>query len=449
MPHARMDQNWTSWLGHSLAAVCLIVACGRTLAADPIIVTSSSKQFIVRGKMQTSSVSSSSQMVAVDPALLTMICERVRLAMQQELGWEKRWRDSIFVNIYPSPGSKERPYIRALPAGARGWQYRIEMPDRLSQNDVVEPLVEALLIEYADRGAREESVELPPWLVPGLTEHLVNGRLAGLSLQVTTLHDLEAQPQLRAARTFRQQDVETALRTAVHDRGTLTVDQLNWPDYDENDAKADAAYRTSAHLFVRELVRLHDGPECIRNFLTLLPEHLNWQSAFLRGFESHFSRMLDVEKWWSLVLVKTKTREQSIAWSAAESQARLEELLYTPMQVRLTKDEIPHVAPVSLQTLMSDWEFHKQEPILRGKVEQLAAMRLHMPQEFANLGDQYRLAIDQYLAVRTSKKMAGRHASDRQVKKLLGSIQVQLAMLDERRMALNARVSTPAPQSPP
>jgi len=191
------------------------------------------------------------------------------------------------------------------------------------------------------------------------------------------------------------------LRAKIVERGALSVDQLNWPEFDWADRSAAEAYHHSAHLFVREMLRLPGGPDLMSATLAFLPDHLNWQSAFLRGFDAHFRRMLDVEKWWALQLARLKTHDTRIVWSAPEGQQRLEEVLYTSMQVRLGPDELPHVTPVALQTVINDWDFQQQVPLLQRKILQLGLMRIRLPGELTSVSDSYRSVIEKYLQSRT------------------------------------------------
>lgn len=427
----------------------LVFATSLSFAAEPIILTSRSKQFVVRGRMQTSMMAGKrGDTIYVDPALLTMVCERVREAMQHTLGWGTTWRDGVFINIYSATGQGELPNIEPIPSGPKGWRYRIEMPDQVTRRELLETLVEVLLLEYANHGAREESVELPPWLIIGVTGELMHGALAGLTLQPNLITPLQPntfvqlQPHSYTVRDRYSDDMLPLLRTNVLLRGAVTVDQLNWPEYDsDGEIKDAAAYQASAHLFVHELLKLRGGRDAICASLALLPEHLNWQTAFLRGFDAHFTRMLDVEKWWSLVIAHTRTRESSVQWSVAESQSRLEDILYTPMQVQLTRGELPHVTPVALQTLLSDWSFGEQEPVLRNKLAQLTTYRVRCATEFAPLADGYRATIDSYLTTRISKKLAARDASSRAVRSLLNKTTGALNAIDHRRAELAAQLS--------
>jgi hypothetical protein len=441
------------WLSRGIALACLLAFSFATNAFDPIILTTRSKQFTVRGRPQLSSyVASKPDLVYVDPALLSLVCERVREALQQELGWGEHWRDPVFINVQQTFGRKQRPYIEAIPTGGKGWRYRIEMPEEVTRREFIQPLVQVLLLEYANRGAHEESVEVPLWLVEGMTEQLMSGPLAGLTLRVNTVSAgqvntlVPLKPNSYTVRVRTNDNAIAVTRAKVQARGALTVDQLTWPEFKETDQAAIETYRASAHLFLRELLRLQDGADALCASLALLPESLNWQTAFLRAFDAHFTRMLEVEKWWSLVLVQAKGRDTSIQWSPRESEARLEDVLYTPMQVRLKADELPIVTPVAIQTLVSEWAFRDQEQILRNKLNQLSALRARVPQEFAVLADEYRVAIESYLTARSAKKMIDRDPSSRQVKALLKQITTALETLDRRRAQLNAAFAKGASQ---
>jgi hypothetical protein len=362
------------------------------LPVEPMILTSASKQFVVKGKPQRSVFASSARddQIYVNPTVLAVGCERIKEAVARELGWIDRWRGTIFVNVHPLRFDNERPELQAF-LTSKGWRYRLEMPDQISRALLIEAVVEALLVEFADRAATEHSVELPPWLAEGLAAHLMEGSLSGLTLQ----------PNATNLRHNPRNDPVAPLRAKILERGVLSVDQLNWPEFEWSDRPAVEAYHYSAHLFVREMLRLPGGPDLMSATLALLPEHLNWQRAFLRGFDTHFHRMLDVEKWWALQLTRLKTHDTKFAWSVPEAQQKLEEVLYTPMQVRLGPDELPHVTPVALQTVINDWNFQQQVPLLQKKIIELSLMRLHLPGELGSVSDSYRSVMQKYLQGRS------------------------------------------------
>ena len=377
--------------GSAVAAFILLLAL-RGFAVEPMVLTSASKQFTVRGKPQRSAFATSAKddQIYLSPAVLVVSCERIKETVAKELGWVEPWRGSIFVNVHPLRFDNERPELQAFRT-TDGWRYRLEVPDQISRTRLIESIVEALLVEFADRAATEQSVELPPWLAEGLAAHLMAGALSGLALQ----------PNATNVRHNPRNDPVGPLRAKVLEYGALSVDQLNWPEFDWDDRRATETYHQSAHLFVREILRLPGGPDFISATLGYLPQHLNWQSAFLRGFEARFHRMVDVEKWWALQLAGLKTHDTRIAWSVTEAQHRLEEVLYTSMEVRLGPNELPHVTPVALQTVINDWDFQQQVPLLRNKIIQLSLMRMRLPGELGNVSDSYRSVIEKYLQGRS------------------------------------------------
>src|SRR6185503_19067243 len=210
-----------------------------------------------------------------------------------------------------------------------------------------------------------------------------------------------------------------------------------WPEFDENDDAAAEAYHESAHLFVRELLRLRGGPDALSATLAILPQHLNWQTAFLRGFESHFHRMLDVEKWWSVTLMQVKSHDSSALWSSAEAQQKLEEILYTPMEVRLKQGEEAHVTPVGLQTVLNDWDFRQQATLLQTKIGQLQMARLRCTPDLAALVEGYRIALEKYLVSRSRTR---RWFAEQKARAAVAAAVAELNALDERRAILTKQL---------
>lgn len=410
-------------------------------AAEPMIITSVSKQFVVRGTPQRSALAAGAKddYAYLDPATLAVTCEKVKRALEQELGWGDRWRGIIYLNIHPVRRDRETPDIRALQTD-RGRAYRIDLPDEISRRHLLEALVETLVREFADRASKDNFVELPPWLVGGLTAHLTEGRLAGIALQARSLQQLNDEPLLRAPRHLQHLDVDQALRQRVQAGGILNIDQLNWPEFAGDQAMSAEDYHHSSHLLVRELLRLRGGPDALCATLALLPEHLNWQTAFLRGFEPHFQRMLDMEKWWSLTLSQWRAHDMSVFWSSPEARRKLEEIIYTPMEARLPGDAQPHFTPVSLQTVLNDWSFPQQSGLLQTKVNQLGVAQQHSTSNLTALVGGYRSTLAKYLETRRNP---GRLFTERRARKAVTQAVEELNELDEQRARMNGE-SRPA-----
>ena len=403
-----------SRVGRQTAGFCLslLLAAVAGNSAEPIVITSSSKQIIVRGQPvrqpQDAALAGDSllwlnrefagsfwglrpaagnnSLVLLDPALLAVTGENIRQTLGRKLDWGSDWRGRIFINLHPVRFDRETILVRSI-RSADGWNYELEMPDEVDAPRLVRTLVEVLLMEFANRTAGERPSELPPWLGPGLAACLRSGALeVGV---IGANHPV--------VRTRIQRDPMEFIRAGLRANPVLTVDQLNWPADDQFEEDKAEQYDASAHLLVRELLRLGGGAECLRETLRLLPQHLNWQTAFFRGFQAHFQRMLDFEKWWSLVVVGFTGRDPDQTWSSAESRQRLDEVLYTLVQVRLAKDEMPHESQVSLQTVLLEWSDVQAIPLLKNKAGQLLQVKPHLSSEAGLMAEAYAKVVQQYL----------------------------------------------------
>ena len=369
----------------------------------------------------------------VDPALLAVTCERVKDTLQNELGWGERWRGKIYIDVHPIRSDNEPVQATAV-VSPEGWSYHLQMPDEIEPARLARTLVEVLLTEFANRASTgPRSAELPPWLAEGLAAHLRAGPLAGLVLEPDSV-------------TYRHRETADSLaqvRTQLLAGVPLSVDRLNWPEPGQFEGEAAILYENCAHLFVRELLRLRAGPDCLCAMLALLPEHLNWQTAFLRAFQPHFKKMLDVEKWWSLNLVHFTGRTPTQLWTMADGLSKLDEVLYTPVEVRLNKSEMQHATFASLQTIIEEWDYPRQRTLLRQKLGQLTSLRLRLARDLVRLSDAYRETLAHYLERRdrTASSPRDRTRDPTNPRLIVSTALNELDALDTRRGLLRDRKS--------
>jgi hypothetical protein len=158
-----------------------------------------------------------------------------------------------------------------------------------------------------------------------------------------------------------------------------------------------AVFHSSAQLFVSRLLHFRDGPACFRAMLADLPEKYNWQFAFLNGFQSHFHRVLDVEKWWALQLVQFSGHDLTQAWTLDESRTRLDEAIRAIVEIRSGQNALPHRAEVSLQTILREWDAQQQPPMLERKLQELTILRFSAAPGIIPILDGYRDVIATYL----------------------------------------------------
>jgi hypothetical protein len=189
-------------------------------------------------------------------------------------------------------------------------------------------------------------------------------------------------------------------------------------------------------LFVGELLRLPDGRACLRTMLAELPQHYNWQVAFLRAFHAFFERPLDVEKWWALTVAQATGRDVAQSWTLEESWHKLDEAIHSPVQVRTSANELPLHADASLQTVVREWDSVRQTQALGSTLRELGLLRLRVAQEFVGLVQDYSQALETYLQQRDHtgsilplmRKAGRRRAAEAAIQ--------QLDALDARREAL-------------
>jgi hypothetical protein len=428
------------------------VATAQPAGSDLVSVRSHSGQFIVyAGRFSAtpspaSGLATNQDVVRLEPTLVTVSCERIKQALMRELGVNAPWRGTVYVVLYPARSTDEAITICSERFN-NGWQYRIEFPDLVERSRYVRAIVQVLLIEMANRTVPARSAEIPLWLVEGLAQLLVSSsevdlimappraKANGLSFSATTVDS--------RLQTLRQQ-----AQKQLHGRPPLTFENLSWPGEDPSSGDAGNLYRGSAQLFVGELLRLPDGRGCLQAMLVQLPQHYNWQFAFLSAFSAFFARPLDVEKWWALSVAQVTGRDIAPTWTREESWQKLTQAIYSAVQVRFGTNELPLHAEITLQTVIREWDSVRQTQALYSTMHELWLLRLHIDQEFVGLVQDYYQALEAYLLQRDhagsflSTKNAGRRRAAE------AAIQ-QLDALDSRREALRpAAKPIPPNQSP-
>ena len=393
-----------------------------------------------------SSLATNQAFVQLEPTLATVSCERIKQILLRELNVTAPWRGTIYLVLYPAGAASDIITITSERFKS-GWQYRVELPNVVERPRYVRAIVQVLLLELAHRAAQGHAAEIPLWLIEGFSQFL----LASNEVEIILSPPHAAPSGLNVSTTFVAARKQTLLQQAQKQLGgrpPLTFEALSWPT--EQDLAGDAGglvYRGSAQLFLGELLRLPDGRACLRTMLGRLPQHYNWQFAFLDAFHTYFERPLDVEKWWALSLTQATGRYAAQAWPLAESWQKLDQAIHGAVQVRTRTDELPLHAEVSLQKMIREWDPIRQTQALSNTLRELGLLRLRIAQEYVGLVQDYYQAIETYLQQRDRgasnfpfTKRAGRRRA------VEVAIQ-QLDALDARRMALRPG-STPVPASP-
>ena len=374
--------------------------------------------------------------VRLDPALLAVSCERIKSAVLAELGMGDLWKGKVYISLQPVRADRE-PIVLTSVRYRDGWSYGLEIPEQVDRARLVKSVVEVLLLEIANRRARELSAELPLWLSEGLAAHLEATSLSGFALE----------PETRIVRQGRRLQPIDAIRERLRTHAPLTLNELSWPGDDQLSEERLGIYQSCAQVFVSELLRLRDGRACLRDMLARLPESLNWQTSFLRSFGAHFQRLIDVDKWWTLHVVHLTGLGFTSAWGREESCKQLDDILTTPVQVRLNPTELPITTQVTLQNIVREWDFQQQQPVLLQKLNLLQALRWRASRETAGLVDGYRQVLEFYLQQHKGLGSSpSRKGPPPNLNVLLKIATKRLDDLDAQRAALRGQTNAPDAQ---
>lgn len=413
---------------------------GRSQAAgpEPVTIRSQSGQFVVRGVPQAqptpllgfgpeSGSNGVPRFLRLDPQLTAVALERIRQAIQAELGWPNEWRGMIAVTTEPVLGENTRVTIVGVHHPS-GWTYRIVFPEIIDKDRFIAASVKTILMEFANRRATDREAEIPLWLAEGLTAELM----------ATSLPTLALEQQTEVNQRGRNPDPLADARQRLRTRDPLTFDLLSQPP-GELSAEDAAHYRACAHVFVHELLRLRQGPAALRMMLERLPENFNWQTTFLEAFRGQFKRLLDVDQWYSLAVTGARSRDLSSILSRAATLQQLGQILPTPVEVRLVAEELPIRTEMSLPRLVTEWDYPRQHPVLVDKIVRLRSLQGRAAPETVRLVSGYLDALIGYVGPRnldipTRPKDIKRLRARGDVQKFI----VQLGQLESRRGSLAA-----------
>ena len=417
------------------------------------IARSVSGQFIVQDRRPagpselTQKLGTNTDLVVFEPTSLAVSLERLKQSLWHELGETAESRSRIYVALYPAQTLDDAITITSE-RYRDGWQYEVELPDVATGPGFVRGMIQVLLLELANRSAAERSAEIPLWLAEGLTQQL----LASDEIEITLPKPAKKVNGLILSSTTvnrRRRDPLDEARLQLSAHPLLTFDQLSWPTEDQLSGQQGAVYRFSAQVLVNGLLRLKDGGGCLRAMIAELPDHYNWQFAFLDAFHGSFPRLLDVEKWWTLELVRFTGLETMLSWSLKESWQKLDEVIRPAVDVRATTNDLPLHTQITLQTIVREWEPAAQTAALKQKMQELELLRWRLAPGLIGLADEYHMVLKTYLQERDKtvfflpfrRNAVARHAKEQAVK--------QLDELDTRRVAIRPKMEPTATAKTP
>jgi hypothetical protein len=392
--------------------LCLFVLSAGAVASTPNVqrlsspsepVLSTSGQFVIRAPSSAAPAGNAlvlapeRNLVRLEPAFVSVSCERIKQALFRDIGPNASWQGRINVEVHPARAVGQRITITSE-RFRNGWQYQVGFPDTVERDRYTRVMVQVLLLEFANRGSSGGLAEIPAWLTEGLTQRLLASK--DIALIVPPPREAVNGLSFSATRiTERLDDPVGHARQQLHGQVPLTFDQLSWQVEDELSGPAAELYRTSAQLFVGELLHLRDGRACLTAMLAGLPRYHNWQLAFLEAFRSHFERSLDVEKWWALCCCVQSAAKEFVPKVPIEGPTwyDLDQALLTTAPDGPGMGSSSGHTEVTLQTIIREWDRVEQFHTLSGKVQELGLLRPRLSPDLALLVQEYCQAVGIYL----------------------------------------------------
>lgn len=360
-----------------------------------LVTTSQSGQFLVSGPRVPGLSPPREFQPGTGPRTLTpqtvaIACERVKDETLRVFGLPDVWRSAganIHVAIEPRQRTNAPVPIEAVPF-ENTWKYRVQVPSLLSEERLTRAIVQAVLLDLANRAGNERAAEPPLWLVEGVTRSVLQSSIEG-PLPV---------PETRTSIEVRRQGRLAWVREQLARGNPPSFYELSQPDIGSMPDREWLTYSAAAHLCLIELQRFPDGIGRIRHWLLHLQEHWNWQTGFIEAFHPDFRSLLDAEKWWAITLANFTGRDALQAWAPEFTLRKLDEAL-KPVGILPEAGSRPR--RMELGEILGTWEFNRQLPVLRQLLQQLHAIRINAPPDLRPLVFQYIDLINDYVDSRS------------------------------------------------
>lgn len=386
----------------SLLAVFLADSCPLR-AAIPFkpntALTSRSGQFVVYAPNPTAvdvdspSSLTATNLVRLEQGPLTIVCDRIREVLLQEMGAANLVQGRVYVHLRPGPPTME--IILKPLRFSTGWQYELTLPTRVDRTRLVTAITHTVLQEMANRSAGGRVVNVPQWLVEGLTAQVL---IAGGPALVP-------EPRRVLVVEMTQRDHFAAARAHLRQHGALSFSDMNLPSHAQMVGAGWETHRHSAQIFVASLLRLPGGNLGLVNFTRELGNYLNPQLAFLKAFNGHFRSALEVEKWWSVTVINLTGRDHHLNWTQSIALQRLDEILHTAVQSPAAGGELARRQNLRLQDGLVQLSFSQQRQVFTQTVRQLEILQWNAPRDLSRLVLDYRKALADYVLERERSEM--------------------------------------------
>ena len=443
-----MSQKFSS-VSATAARACVLFgfACALFVHAQELLkpgdfIQSRSQQFMVNTSVTrpVTAVASSTNYITTQVVLtsgrLAIIAERIKENFLRQLRLSDQFSGTIYFHIEPFDLEPVKPRIQRI-AYRDAWQFRVTLPEQIRADDLVRLITQLLIEEMATRFT-QKPIEVPIWLVEGMTEIIL--RSGGPAL-VPPLHT-----RVLTAGVSPDAFVET--REMLASQNPVSIGDLSLPEPEHLTGHAWQQYRASSHLLVHELLSRQTGHRQMREFVRQLPRFLNSQMAFMQAFD--FPTLLDAEKWWKVTSISFRSRDRYQRWSQELAMERLEEALRVYLET--AKPNSHDAKSFALQDSLAEVPIAELLPRLNQLIDQLRIVQFNAPPDLARLIRDYHVTLTDFIKQQpktTGEPARGLPSPDKNG--LLSSTRRQLDMLDairqdfrtvERAMGKNVK---PAP----
>lgn len=334
----------------------------------------------------------------LEPTFTAVSAERTKQTLNRLLEATDAWELPVTITLRRPRTADDPVTVMAGYLGTRR-ACHVQLPAVVAPDRYLHALTEAVLLETALRKTEAPNLEIPAWLTEGLAYHLGCNHATELLLSAPNKQD-NGLPLNRTQLEFRQVSPLEKAHKILVGTAPLSFEELSWPQTEQLQGRGHDFYRASAQVFVVSLLRLPDGPACMRRFLAALPAFQNWQLAFLAAFEPHFKRPLDIEKWWSLEGLNFAGRDLTQTWPVAESWDKLDAVLTESVNVFTSTNSLPTRTQWSLAEMIERWSAEEQSEALDRKRKQLRELQLRIAPELHPLTANYVGALNDFLNAR-------------------------------------------------
>lgn len=396
MPHRKLTCYALSVIFNLIllsGIVVLSAAAVAAVASEKIItIRSRSDQFVANCPATIPPIAAQNmptnqeKYISLNAPVVVVIAERIKQCILESLAANDEWKGKVILNIHPVDQPDEEIWVNAQKTEI-GWIYNVDLPAYLQKTRLIRTLVQVVLKEIADRYSGVKPAELPPWLGPAMTMHILINAPDILIMDQFT----------KKVKTQRKVNPITIVRKNLNGQPPLSWDELCWHGGLYNSEPLLNRYTLSSYLLFHHLMSLKNGNVFMCQMLRQLPSHWNWQIAFLKAYEAHFKSLREVDKWWSVIIESFMGKDGTRAYTFEESLRKLDETLTCPIKFQIETNIAGEVKFLTLQDIITQWSFNQQKVFLRQKIAQLQALKPHISPHLAKLLDDYCSALTTYI----------------------------------------------------